>query len=254
MQRFENWEKIKQRIYWFIFGTSIVTSIIVIGLVSFLFFGVFSRASQQLIPPLSVPTNGQKNVLVIGVDDLESETPRLAAIWLLIYFPDKPNITFAPIFPDPLGRSISANSILVENFALNEDGSPNDDFLKQLHQKQLWWHGYVVIDAYAVSEADDFFIQVSEKDKNLGHYPSNRMSWVDEFPPGIAEQTDLLNNLCREAATLTVETDINRILNLVPTHFYTDMKIISIIQDWRNLISHDSHLLCEFPIQIASNP
>lgn len=250
----ENWEKIKQRINWVILGTSTVLSIIVIGVISYLFLGVLNKASHQLMAPLSKPTNGQKNILVIGVDDLESEVPRLVGVWLLIYFPEKPNITFAPIFPDPLGSFISANSGFIESFTLDEDDSPSHTFVDQLHQKDLWWHGYIVIDSYAVAEAVEFFNQVSEEEKTVGNKSFYSTSWADEFPPGIAAQTDLLNKLCKQAATLSDETDISRILALVPTHFSTDMSMITIIQDWHSLISPVTNLVCEFPIQKASNP
>jgi hypothetical protein len=249
----ENWEKIKQKIFWAILGTSIGVSIVIIGAISYLFFGLLDEAPPKLNSPPSVPANGQRNILVIGVDDLEKQNPRLASIWLLIYFPEKPDITFVPIFPDPIKSSISVNSNLVESFALNEDKSPNDDFVEQLNQKQLWWHGYVVIDSYTVDEVVNFFNQLNEEE-NLENRSISRLSRLDEFPPEIVVQTDLLNQLCIQAATLTDGTDISRILNLVPTHFRTDMSMVSIIQDWHSLASSESELICEFPILRASTP
>lgn len=246
----EHWEKIKQRIYLVSFGTLAVITLIVVGMVSYLFLGGFNDLSQESIIPLTMPTNGQRNILVISVDDLRHKNPSLAGLWLVVYIPEKTNIIFAPIFPNPLESRSHDNSKLVESFALNENDSPSQNFFEQLHQKQLWWHGYLVVDSYAVAEAVKFFNHASGKEQN----PIHRISWNAGSSPTLNEQTELLNNLCMQASEMTIETNLGSLLRSIRPHLHTDLDMIPIIQDWRSLISSNSDLVCEFPLQRASNP
>jgi hypothetical protein len=249
-QRFESREKIKQRVYLIILGTSVVIVFTIIGMLSYLLFSVFTYTSQELVSAHTMPTNGQRNILLIGVDHLRSDNPTLSGIWLIVYVPDRPNVIFAPIFPNPLASHSPEDSNLVNSFALDENNSPTQSFIEKLHQKQLWWHGYLVIDSYAVVETVKFFNQKSVNEK----IPLYRMSWNDESPPSLHQQTDLLNNLCRQASEMTIETDFSDLLGAIRSHLHTDMDMISILQDWRRLVASKSDLKCEFPLQRASNP
>jgi hypothetical protein len=202
----------------------------------------------------AMPTNGQRNILVIGVDDLESDQPKLAGIWLMLYFPEKPNITFVPIFPDPRSKSSSKGLISNESLVLNEDSSLKYEFVNKLQRKNLWWHGYVVMDAYAVAEVFALFNQTNQK--NSVKYGNSITDWVlpGEFPQSIAAQMNLISMFCRKSSYLTGGTDISRIVSLVPNHIRTDMNMTSFIQDWRHFIASESELNCDFPIYQASNP
>ena len=254
IHKIENWEKIKQRLNLLIFGTSTLVTIIVVGMVSYFFLSVIEITTQKSITPATMPENGQRNILVIGVDDLNREKPKLAGIWLVVYFPENPDIIFAPIFPNPINRSGIDNAKLIDSFSLNKDDSPSRTFIEQLHQKHLYWHSYFVVDSYAVAETVKFIMNLGGNEQYSDKNPIDPIAWSDEISPSLNNQSDLLRNLCIQAKNIEDDIDFSRILNRINKHIYTDMDMISMIHDLRGLMSQESDLVCEFPIQRASNP
>ena len=45
--------------------------------------------------------NGQRNLIILSVDQLSSPQPSLESIWLLVTYPGTPILTLVPIYPNP---------------------------------------------------------------------------------------------------------------------------------------------------------
>ena len=255
LQHVDGLDRVKQKISWLLAGTAAGLLIVVIVITSFLISSTYNRSSKLKIVPFPTPSNGQQNILAIGVDDLESETPRLVGIWLLIYFPTEPYITFAPIYPHPLRNIPQQSGPLASSFRLDQSGNPHEDFFELLQQEQIWWHGYILIDSTAVAEAINFFEASSVEGDIFTVDPTGTSPLYSEsYPPTIATQSYLIDQLCQQASRATIDTDISQILNLIPRHVHTDLTMINIIQDWHSLISQEDNFVCEFPLQRASTP
>lgn len=242
-------------LYWKIAVTTAGVTLIVVTTITFLISTAPNNTSQQSYSHFEIPTNGQRNILIIGVDDLSKENPDLVGIWLLMYFPENPNLTFAPIYPNIKSQNQPSTSQTAEFHTVIRNGSIDKKILNQLNQDKIWWHGYVLLDSTAVKEAVHFSNQVNEPE-TISTTTSVNDPYLSggSYLTGIDYQTDLLKHLCQRTNNITADTDISKILALIPTHIRTDMNLISIIQDWKSLISQENDLVCEFPLQRASKP
>ena len=93
------------------------------------------------------PDNGQMNLLLILVDELDATEPGLQGVWMLIHDPSGKKVHFMPIYPaeSKFGQDVRQAVGLEKVNGL----SPK---LEQLLQKQgLWWDNYLVIDRKILS-------------------------------------------------------------------------------------------------------
>lgn len=256
-QHFDTPIKVKQTNTWIIICSATGLAVVVLAFIAILLSSTFRGQNIQKVSPLPTPSNGQQNILVIGVDDLGRENPRLVGMWLVIYFPSKPTITFVPIYPEPQRTTLAESLPFARSFKLDTEGTPHVDFLNLLRQEQIWWNGYVLLDETAIAEAVDFFGSEKVNDGEIFNGKkiliASTSSWGDTSQT-IDNQTNLIRQLCSQMSYLDADTDIKPILNLIPSHIRTNMNLINIIQDWRSLITQEDNLVCEFPLFRESNP
>ena len=240
---------------WKFAGTAAGLALIVVTSITFLLSNAPNRTSQPSFSPIEMPNNGQRNILFIGVDDLSKERPELVGIWLLMYFPGNSNLTFAPVNPKIWSQSQTSTPQTSEFTSVIKNGSIDKKLLNQLHQEEIWWHGYVLLDSTAVKEAVHFSNQVNDLEA-FSTFNSVNDPFLSGEPKltGIDYQTDLLKYFCQQTNYFTIDTDISKILALIPVHIRTNLNLISIIQDWKSLITQENDLVCEFPLQRASKP
>jgi len=240
---------------WRFVGTAAGLALIVVTSITFLLSDAPNRTSQPSFSPIEMPNNGQRNILFIGVDDLSKESPELVGIWLLMYFPGNSNLTLAPVNPKIWSQYQTSTAQTSEFTSVIKNGSLDKKLLNQLHQEEIWWHGYVLLDSTAVIEAVHISNQVNDLEA-FSTFNSVNDPFLSDEPnlTGIDYQTDLLKYFCQQTNYFTIETDISKILALIPVHIRTNLNLISIIQDWKSLITQENDLVCEFPLQRASKP
>ncbi|OGO36664.1 MAG: hypothetical protein A2W35_20990 [Chloroflexi bacterium RBG_16_57_11] len=93
------------------------------------------------------PDNGQNNLLLILVDQVDATEPGLQGVWMLIHDSSGRKITFMPIYPaeSKFGQDVRQAVGMEKVSGL----SPK---LEQVLQKQgLWWDNYLVIDKEILS-------------------------------------------------------------------------------------------------------
>ena len=244
-----------QQLYWRITGITAGLTLIVVATITFLISTAPHKTPQQNYSHIDIPTNGQRNILIIGVDDLSKENPDLVGIWLLMYFPEKPKLSFASVYPNIWNQTQLSTSHTADLHPVIKNGSINKKLLNKLHQENIWWHGYVLLDSTAVKKAVNFYNRANDQD-SISTTNSVNDPYLSGEPSltGIGVQTGILKHFCQRTNNLTADTDISTILALIPTHIRTDMNLITIIQDWKSLISQEHDLVCEFPLQRASIP
>lgn len=213
-------------------------------------------ATLRASSPLPTPSNGQTNLLVIGVDRLESRQPRLESIWLLGYFPDNPRVTLIPVFPASPGTHPAYLRSLQESFRISEHGRPSPEMLKTLQKDHIWWNGYVIVDDIAMIEIIDFLGGIEVNDRRVkGALAISSFPLPQEDPSASLDgQTRLLDRICQQANLLLPSADLRKILNLIPDHIQTDADIFQAIRDWRALTNGKGNLVCEFPLHTESLP
>lgn len=92
------------------------------------------------------PANGQSNLLLILVDRLSSDHPRLEGVWLVARMPLLPQATFLPIYPSASADSAFDNR-LAKSFSLKDGRQPGAEFGEALRAQGLWWNHHLILDA-----------------------------------------------------------------------------------------------------------
>jgi hypothetical protein len=195
--------------------------------------------------------NGQRNLLVIGVQDLSIPEPVLESVWLLILFPGDASITLLPIFPDPNGDYSSPNKSLMNSFGLNSQQIPEEVFFDQLHQ-QFWWDNYILIDKVNLSRALNVIHRLSgvELGTILESIPS---SWKNPYK-ALQKQTELLNTACNQLKSFPNSTQTEILIQQIDDHIHTDLNWNELMRGWSSNQPIGHEVECEFPTLILENP
>jgi hypothetical protein len=249
-------DKASNLIRLFLGGLSIGLSIIIIVITTLITSNFLHENSSKASLISSNTNNGQKNILVIGVDEFSDTNPYLFGIWMLIYFPENPSsLTFVPIIPGPKEQSNQTDLNLMESFKLTPNGFPTDYFFDRLHENQIWWHGYVLLDSIAIQEIINFFSQTDQPQlTDLNNILFDPQTLGTAQSQDMDNQNDLLGILCELATSSPAYTDINHLSNLIPNHIRTNLNVHQTIQDWQRLFALQADIRCEFPLKRASNP
>jgi len=234
-------------------------------------------SKPSLQPPLPIPTTPvqpsevhdlsenkpvpQNNVLLIGVDDLESPAPRLESVWLILYITQTPHFTLMPIYPNKppkAGKPASPDSDLAKLFQGDPQGPPGPDFFSELKARGLWWSGYILIDRQALSE-------IIEKVSGLSTVGESedpaqavaRVPFAGKDPQGAyLMQAEIAQDLCRAAANLNADhiSKIENLFLLYSRHIQSDIDREQAAAELVGMLVQGSSITCEFPSLALDRP
>lgn len=212
--------------------------------------------TQSLPTNVSTAPNGQRNLLLIGVDRLDGGDPHLESIWLMIYLPYMPRVTLAPIFPAALEGGLAQDAYLDHVFRFQPNGSLDPAFFSALQEIEVWWHNYIILDRVGLQDVIDQVGGIEVEGQFLdGKRVLARLPTPSQDPKLSARaQVTILRDLCRQHNRLSADLDPNRLLDSLSSHVYTDMTLEQILNEWQNLGASVGNLTCEFPTLTSSEP
>lgn len=207
-------------------------------------------ATAQTLATSTTAPNGQQNLLIIGVDDLESQTPRLESIWLLLYISPTPKFTLIPLYPSSYAGGVEQEDYLENTFRLGDDLKPDLAFLVAVQSIDIWWNHYVILDENAIAE----IINLSSGD-NAMNDPSFGSRTVANLPlawenpeAAVLAQAELLNGLCHDFARNGSSKDLNEFLKSLNNHVSSDLNTTQLGAALKSLIATGSERVqCQFP-------
>ena len=238
----------------------------------YMFFGVFlaigfmlgTSAAQskgqvaEVSPPVSTPApatstaapNGQHNLLVIGIDNLEAESPRLESIWMILYIPPTPQFTLIPIYPSPYAGGEELQNYLESTFALGKELKPDPAFLVAVQSVNIWWDNYIILDETAMANVVN--TASSENAMNNPDFGSSTianlpLAW-EEPETAVLAQAELLNGLCHDFARTNSAKKLNISSEIFSNHVNSDLsaaQLTSILQSMTSIKSEPFR--CQFP-------
>lgn len=192
--------------------------------------------------PIFIETPNQRNLLLIGSDDFSYPTPKLEAIWLLIYYRDTPQVDIFPIFPFPDTSNPSRNQVIADSFSITTDGHLSQDFQNQLLQLDLVNHHYLVLDQYALIAITNL-LGIPDPHQN-----GLLVSWETDSQRAIDNQSWLLKEACNNFQSGIYQIDnIKEYINHLIPHVITDLSQEQILADYQILRIHGEYLQCSFP-------
>jgi len=204
---------------------------------------------KKATPDHSQVASRQRNLLVIGVDDLASPHPNLESVWLVIYMPGFPRFMLLPVYPSLPGADDSSQ-LLAQLFQFDDMKSPEPAFLDALEEKGLWWTGYLILDRIALIDVIEFLGGAGEFSALDGaNTVANLPKAMDDPQQAFTSQVKLFQELCSNVARLS-EEDHWRLLHLfglIPDHAISNLDLEQVSSEWQDLLKHAGEVACEFP-------
>ena len=211
-------------------------------------------------PPSPIPTlsDGERILLLAGVDQLDISQPQLKSLWLLTYYLDDRPVQLLPIYPAQGNGAQNLDPQSLEIFSVvRKDGVTelNPQFLSLLAKNDFWLSGYILVDDYATARIIDM----------LGGLPTTNGMCSGEqilklIPPSTehpqkahAQQAVLLRQACLAVSRLPVQPEWDAIIELIPEHLITDLNPQRLVNELDILVSDLTQLRCEFP-SISTSP
>jgi hypothetical protein len=219
---------------------------------------ILPAQTDPQIPTHQPMPDRQRNILVIGVDDLLSAEPELQSVWMVLFLKDIPHLMMMPIYPQPSMGSVSSQMLdenLASLFRLDDEKNPSAEFIQALEDRELWWTGYILLGQQALSQTLDV---VAGNSPSGGSTIDALLSTIpaDSLDPGVvlSSQTRLVQEMCRYSSWLST-SDTEQILGLaaqIYPHFRTDLDLEAAVAELKNTIYLGGGISCEFPSVTAS--
>jgi hypothetical protein len=210
-------------------------------------------ATIQGVAHLKRPANGQKNLLLVVVDDLSGNEPSLQGVWMLIKAPSGRKVTFMPVYPTGSEQSVDLERL----FNNPADEIPSGAFLGALEAQGHWWDNYLVVDQAALAALVDLSGSI-----DLGNGSLNGQQVVGLL--SIAGQDDqtaqdfqarLARGICRRLNNTLQNAGFEAITGILtgegaPDQASSDLSREALQASWSGMQAAGG-LECEFPTLIG---
>jgi len=191
----------------------------------------------------------QRNILLVLVDDLAEEIPNLEGVWLVVYLPPDPRLTFLPIFPAFPIQQETLDSSLVKLFGLSQHGKLAPSFLEAIKAKDFWWDENLVFDRVSLA----VLIELAGG-MDTGQGLVNGTQVIDQLPEtwkdprgAMEHQVLIASGICQNLGTLLTNPDTARLLELLSGRTYSQSDFLEHFPGWSYLLEYGGTFSCEFP-------
>ena len=208
------------------------------------------QAAQPAILETEIPPQPviQKNVLVIGVDNLQAKSPSLEGIWLVLYLSQKPEFTLMPVFP---GIPAEDGKMRSQDYKLARlYRSDQAAFFAELEDRGIWWSGYYVLDRIALNEIAEQVDELTSEPAEANRLDVASVPVIDEDPhTAKLEQGRFAQALCSRAAHLSVDqiSELDDLFLLFSDHILSDVPKEQAAAELVGMLVEGSPITCEFP-------
>ncbi len=190
--------------------------------------------TSQVVPTSSSQVQ-QHTLIVVHVDRLDSQQPKLMSVWFVsLFFVDgsPPVLTIAPIYP----AHSTARSKAIENaFSLTNKGLPSPGFSKAIDALRFKWEAFLVVDDSTVQ-------RVMEWTNGPGNYPELLENALNDP----AESQQVLTQTCQSVGGIANRGEAPFEWNeVVPNHFHSNLAMELALTYWNNLTTSVLPVDCE---------
>lgn len=215
---------------------------------------VDQRDEQRQTASEPIPAH-QRSILLIGIDDFLAAEPKLESLWMIFYLRDHPQFMLVPIYPNRMPGDSPLPLVdenLASSFRLMNDASPHPTFLQALHDKDIWWNGYLILDKTALLQIQEFSNKfandLEQSNSTLG------IHHIGEDPlQALLDQTRLAQQLCR-SSNQVLDSDASEILaflDQISSHLSTDLNLHMLLLELQQALQTGGGVSCEFPTLVA---
>jgi hypothetical protein len=201
--------------------------------------------------------NGQRSLLLIGVDSIETSKPELKSLWLVTYLPSDPTINFFPILPSGTAILSDREDQILRSFALlrifdlnnkNFKLVPGQKFSQVLEENNYWWSGYFIYDQAGIMGILDLLnLKPAEEENSMRHQILETPDAVTDSEKDFSSQLVILQSVCHVLGELTQNQEISQVATKISSHMASNLELQQIISEWETLFSNESAPNCRFP-------
>lgn len=203
-----------------------------------------------------VAANGQRNLLLVGVDSFETPDPQLKSVWLVLQIAthSPQRFTLVPLYPASALQAMIPQDELQEIFELDESGAIQPAFFDRIHAADFWWSNYLVLDQAGLAQVIDLAGGINLGQGSMGGNQIVTTLISPDLEPDQALQTQavLLQTLCTQSAETLLKLDAKHVFQLLGGHLRTDLEIERLIHEWQMPLILAGRPSCEFPTLQAS--
>ncbi len=182
----------------------------------------------------AVLPNGQHSILLIGVDDLKSRTPRLESIWIMSYVANSTRLTFLPVYP---GLSEPSRLPGLFRFTTSAGRTQLDPaFRDSLREQVPWWGSFLLLDRVSLSE----WLNDVPGRKELPH------AWEDPRA-ALLGQADLYQEMCWNPSRSEYGPDLGEVAQRLPGHVLSNLDRSQLSGEINAVSEQMGRFSCEFP-------
>jgi hypothetical protein len=189
----------------------------------------------------AIPLSGkQQNFIIIHVDDLSAETPKLVSVWAVFFYPsESPSLTFKELYPHhPTPNQLDEK--FAATFMLSEKGQISNKLIKQLDAYQFQWSGYVLIDHQAINYISKW-LQIQNIPISLQQ--AIQIPGATVMPE---DEIEWYNQVCSQIEWLDLQTTKNiPWSDMIPLHMHSTMLFDQLVTIWDYLARSDIPPHCE---------
>jgi hypothetical protein len=208
-----------------------------------------ATATAEASPPPDAP---QTTILILGVDDLRSDTPDLRAVWLAAHRPPGPSIY---LFGLPTDAQTPAGAVLEDSFSWDPQHGPSPEFLSAVASlSPITLDITAVLDETAFASLIDFLGGVDLKGGRVG---GREVVAVMEFLAGDASanleaQRQLLGAMALRMVDVGPGAELQPLADLVPDHAYLSVPVADVLARLAPLLPLDpANILISLPLPAA---
>jgi hypothetical protein len=191
----------------------------------------------------------QRKILVVVVDNFQTETPQLETIWLATYVNPRSQISLIPLFPASLSGGEKDDQEVVKYFKIDGEGLLSKELQNVFRSKQINWDHYLYLDEYGLAMLID---TIGGVDFGRGQVSGVRvLSQIpqakEDAQAAIFAYAALARSICRQSGDLVETHDALDLYHQLGTHLRTDIPEQLIVDEWQQLRKTKMGVFCDFP-------
>ena len=205
---------------------------------------------EPILFTTQVRGNGQRNLIILSIDQIDVPQPNLEGIWLLITLPENPNLTLVPIYPNHQ-ENASFSTPYSEVFSMTTAQLPSPQFLDLLTEKVLW-DNYLITDRNGTSSILKILQEAAEINAEVANPVGN--FWLPEVSElTLDQQTQLWKTVCTYLSQVSGPDNIEILLNQVSPYLLTNFDLDDLpLTHLGN--QEEVQLECDFPTLSNDSP
>ncbi len=199
--------------------------------------------------PSSAPGTGQRNMLIILVDQVAQRGSHLEGVWLAAQLPHRPQVTLLPLYPQATLETSNSGGIPVEEFGLQPGGVPVPGFLEAIRKKDFKWDALLLVDRVALAR----FIELAggmetTRGRLDGALAVAKLPAASEsLQEALRGQAVLASELCRMAPQFFPAFRQAERWNEIKDHVYAEPGFGQFVDNLAEMGDYGGALTCELP-------